>query len=377
MTNDIKRKSTILYGNELRSLLNSDHISYGEIQSTLKSKGIFIGTSEKSTIVPILSSTLLKPEEFIDLIEVSTDRELRPKCKVSSIELKQLPNTATDWVTPAKSADFSSLIEKHEKDGVTKFDKIPRIITDSAEKIRIPYTIIRNDYSADWTQREVKYDAEMTIERKGNTLVLDIATTHSSKETEKINNSIRKEFLKILNDASLVKSTDVMEIKFNSFTNKQRVKFFKKLTGGTKNEISTGDVDNIEITVDETMIGRIPSNTEISWLKTAVKKVRIDGSKMNNIFLISNESYYDFYQMHKMDITYKFNTNFSDGKCKVCFSFSDPNSRSFTDNSDLTFSITSIKPDKKVNTSIKRTLISTINEKLGQLTEACFKDVVK
>ena len=36
-------RSTILSGNELRVLLNSEHISYGEIHNTLKSKGIIIG----------------------------------------------------------------------------------------------------------------------------------------------------------------------------------------------------------------------------------------------------------------------------------------------------------------------------------------------
>ena len=40
--------STIPSGTELRILLNSEHISYGEVQTTLREKGIFVGDSEKS-----------------------------------------------------------------------------------------------------------------------------------------------------------------------------------------------------------------------------------------------------------------------------------------------------------------------------------------
>ena len=36
----------MLWGDRLRVLLNSDHISNGEITETLKEKGIFIGSSE-------------------------------------------------------------------------------------------------------------------------------------------------------------------------------------------------------------------------------------------------------------------------------------------------------------------------------------------
>ena len=51
----------MLWGDRLRVLLNSDHISNGEITETLKEKGIFIGSSEKSDTVPLLSACLLTP----------------------------------------------------------------------------------------------------------------------------------------------------------------------------------------------------------------------------------------------------------------------------------------------------------------------------
>jgi hypothetical protein len=73
--------SSIFLGNDLRVLLNSDHISYGEIHNTLKEKGVFIGNNEKSVTVPLLSATLLTPDDFSKLIESSVNRESRPKVK--------------------------------------------------------------------------------------------------------------------------------------------------------------------------------------------------------------------------------------------------------------------------------------------------------
>ncbi|MFT0696592.1 hypothetical protein ACDX34_21115 [Acinetobacter bereziniae] len=66
---------TMVWGDHLRILLNSDLISPGEISETLKEKGIFIGSSEKSDTVPLLSTCLLTPDEFSRLIEKSFIRE--------------------------------------------------------------------------------------------------------------------------------------------------------------------------------------------------------------------------------------------------------------------------------------------------------------
>ena len=50
----------MLWGDRLRVLLNSDHISNGEITETLKEKGIFFSSTEKSDTVPLLSTTRRK-----------------------------------------------------------------------------------------------------------------------------------------------------------------------------------------------------------------------------------------------------------------------------------------------------------------------------
>ena len=84
----------MLWGDRLRVLLNSDHISNGEITETLKEKGIFIGSSEKSDTVPLLSACLLTPNEFTNLVEKSFVRESGKKYSSSKFKLT---SSGADW----------------------------------------------------------------------------------------------------------------------------------------------------------------------------------------------------------------------------------------------------------------------------------------
>lgn len=54
MENKLDLKGLIPSGNELRVLLNSKHISEGEINNTLKNKGVFCGDSDKIFLFPFL-----------------------------------------------------------------------------------------------------------------------------------------------------------------------------------------------------------------------------------------------------------------------------------------------------------------------------------
>lgn len=87
MSKQIDLKGLIPSGAELRILLNSNHISYGDISSTLKDKGIFCGNSDKIISVPLLTATLLTSDEYAKIIDNSISRSSKPKNKISSLEL--------------------------------------------------------------------------------------------------------------------------------------------------------------------------------------------------------------------------------------------------------------------------------------------------
>ncbi|HDZ2988674.1 TPA: hypothetical protein RST26_005198, partial [Klebsiella pneumoniae] len=166
-------RSTILSGNELRVLLNSEHISYGEIHNTLKSKGIFIGESDKSITVPLLASTILKPDEFSNLIESSINRESIPKKKTLSHELTA---DNLDWVSPLKGLfdeQLNSNLLISDVDSINFVD-FPDVVIEDNKRIKISYKVNRKDYSKDWIERDLDFSGEIIIERSGNQLKLDL-----------------------------------------------------------------------------------------------------------------------------------------------------------------------------------------------------------
>ena len=113
MENKLDLKGLIPSGNELRVLLNSKHISEGEINNTLKHKGVFCGNSSKTFSVPLLIATLLTSNEYSNIIDKSIARNLKPKSKISKLELS---NENANWKEPLKnlfSSDFDIFQDIH------------------------------------------------------------------------------------------------------------------------------------------------------------------------------------------------------------------------------------------------------------------------
>lgn len=124
ISSSIDTKKTILTGSELRILLNSTHISYGEIHSTLKEKGVYVGDSSKNVTVPLLSSLLLTDSEFKNLIDKSIDRESKPKIKLSNLDLC---NPGTDWISPLKPLFNINQFDPSNDMEFIEFQKSPRL----------------------------------------------------------------------------------------------------------------------------------------------------------------------------------------------------------------------------------------------------------
>ncbi len=374
MKTPIDTDSVILYGSDLRILLNSDHISYGEIDSVLKEKGIYVGKNSKCNTVPILSSTLLTPDNFAKLIESSVDRESQSKIKTSNLVLT---SNDSDWIPPLKGAlfeDSSWLLSGIDN---VSFNSSPNLFIKNENEVSIPYKVTRSDYSKDWLERELVFSGIVTISKKSGSIKLDFSANYSSKETNIINKKIIKNISKILKDASIVTSEKPDQIQFDSFDNEERIRFFKRLTAGIPNKISIGDVDNIEINVDRNS-SPLPDDPQISWMKDAVKRMKIDGEKMNDVFLISDERYYKYYHIQKIDLQFKYTKAANSGKFKVSFFFNmHGRSESKYLTSELTFLISSTTYENKVNDDSKRDIRLFIEENMTNLIEEKYNSILQ
>ena len=135
MSKQIDLKGLIPSGEELRILLNSHHISDGDINSTLKEKGVFCGNSDKIISVPLLTATLLTSDEYAKIIDNSISRSSKPKNKISSLELV---GADVDLNAPLKNL-FSSQFNPFEDIPNIEVTKRPNPIFDKNNIVRIKY----------------------------------------------------------------------------------------------------------------------------------------------------------------------------------------------------------------------------------------------
>lgn len=329
--NYVKRlESLILLGSDLRILLKSSQISPGEVQSILRAKGIFARSNDKRETVPLLSSTILTPDEFTRLVDTSVSRESSPKQRVATLSLT---SADADWK--------QSLID----DLKTKLDNIAQS-SDSYEIVQLPtplikgqsvvvqYSIDRKDFSKDWIQRDLTFHGTVEVSAKGAELFLEVASTHSSTETDRINRKIVDIISQTLYSAGVTTANEAKRITFESFTNPQRVRFFNYLSVGKDDILGVGNIDNVEIVLDPEN-PNLPDDTEISWMKDIVKSMRIDGDKLNEIFLLQNEKFYDYFSIQSMDVDYPFTIHSNTGTCRVTYFFPKPSKSDSIGSSEL------------------------------------------
>lgn len=375
MTTSLNKETLIPSGSDLRVLLNSDHISYGEVQNTLKEKGIFVGNSDKAITVPILSATLLRPDEFVKLIDASIDRESRPKVKVSTLDL--VAPTA-DWVAALRAGSLFGNDFNPGSDisgGSVQFIQSPNLVIESKDKVLIQYSIARKDFSKDWIERELNFDGQISVEKNGSSLRLDFASTHSSRETEAINKRISSRIAKVLNEAK-ISSSDARMITFGGFQNVERVRFFKRLTSGLGKQITLGSVNDMEISRD-VLAGPLPNDPQVAWMNQTVKRLKIDGERLNDIFLISEEKYYPFYCVLRMDITYQYEIGVNKGVCRTGFAFSNPSRAEETrKDAELTIDFVKVTHEKTVNGEARRDIMLALERGVRALVEQQYDRVL-
>lgn len=306
----------ILWGDRLRVLLNSSHISYGEINELLREKGIFLDSTEKSITVPLLSSCLLTPSEFSRLIARSYTRESLDKYKTDKVTLS---SATADWVSTLLE-NFENFVGGLSLESGHEFVDCPTITKRPSGELEILYTIKREDYSKDWIERELQFSGGIIVSKRDGDLILELQKTHTSKETDRINSILVKAITTHWKDSGLIKEQKPKSIRFDDFTNEERIWFFMLLTGATGGALSFDELIDIEIVRDESA-GHLPSDPAISWMEGRVKRIRISGEKLDKLGLITNKTFHRFCLLVKMSAVYQFQSGATKGKCTVVFWF--------------------------------------------------------
>jgi hypothetical protein len=306
------------FGADLRVLLNSDVISPGVISDLLKEKGVFIYSSDKKVTVPLLSSTLLTPPEFLRLIEVSVNKELVPKVRTTKFELT---DSKSDWLDTVRNGFDGQIISTFADSANGNVEiATPTITVPRAGSLKIGYKLFKVDISQDWIKRKVEYSGEIHFKQKEGSKILEVDLSRTSKETDEVNRRILKHAATALKKEDMIKQEDGNKITFGSLQDYERVLFFKRLTAGTGVSLELGTVNDMEIGRDKGM-PELPDDPRVSWLNQSVRRLEVDGDRLNDIFLISDDSYYRHYYVQRMDVTFRYAFGPNSGETRISFHF--------------------------------------------------------
>lgn len=313
---------TMLWGDHLRVLLNSEHISPGEINETLREKGIFIDSNEKSVTVPLLSSCLLTPDEFKRMVERSFVRESGKK--YSSCTFK-LTSPSADWKSVLLNG-FEEAIGGLQTDTDKEFAAEPALSVEPNGDLKITYSLRVLDFSKDWIEQELIYPGEISLKVSGTGLTVEADRSHTSKDTDRMNDKITRALGRLCKAKGVTEDEKPDAILFDDFINSDRIRFFLQLTSANSKEFSFSEIDGIEIIRDQTA-GTLPQDPQIIWMEDTVNRIKINGKDLGKIFLLYEPDYYQYYFLVKMTVTYAFKFGANVGTCGIEYYFSGKSTR--------------------------------------------------
>lgn len=359
----------MLWGERLKILLNTDFISYGEILKILRDKGIFLNAKAKSDLVPLLSSCLLTPNEFTELIERSFVRESTKKYSSCNFELVSNNNEWIDNITD----NFDDIICAIKPEYGCEFATTPSCIIEDSDEIVIPYSLRVVDFSKDWIEQEIIYPAEIRIKLSDDKNKLEIQQIKTSKVTGKVNDKITGALGKSWLSKNIIKNEKPISINFDNFNNVERIRFFLQLTSNKIDRFIFKEVNTYDIVRDQSA-GKLPDEQEIKWMEEHVDSLQIKGTDLGKTFILEQEKYYQYYFLVKMIATYEFNFGANSGKCNVEFAFSGKPSRS-NDYANTIFDFSIKLISSTLEEGSKRKVTKNIIDTIQSIVDSALKHV--
>ncbi len=311
--------SCLPHGEQLRILLNSDHITYGEVSKLARKKGFFNVNTEKSKNIPILAASIIKPVELVEILSNSTSRELTVKESLDEVELVAVD---VNWIDSLKR--FGDILSRNfqelDRPGLS-FNQVPYIEFNGRNEASIKYSMNRLDYSQDLLGRDQDFIAEIKVKHQDGKLKLELIEQHTSKDTYRTNQQIVSSLTRHFQHENIASIADAKRMLFGDFSNKNRTTFLLRLAGGFQSNSALGKIldGTIKRNTKEIILAK---DLEVKWLDGNVKNIAFDGEKINNVISSISEKYYNYFFLTKIKVKHEFTIGASSGCCIISYGFS-------------------------------------------------------
>lgn len=304
------------FGESLRAVLQHESIKDRERRTLLRMKGVFMNNTDEDNAFPILTTSLLSPNEFEYLKESLQAKEDREKTINRTLEWE-----SQKTLIAAIPDNFN--IQETIKTNFPRYKVVGnpnfKMVDGNPDKIILDFKCETNTYSKAWFRGKNEFKGQVAFEKvktKDNKVQLQIV--HTSPETteiaEKVSKSLERHF-KANNYMNPKK--EIQRILFRDFTNEERINFFLNMTEGDE-VFNFTKATFLDIGPD--LNENLPD--EINWLELAkVKELNINGEVLHNLPFLKDKGLHRFMILSEMEIIYDFSLPSVEGNCTIRFGF--------------------------------------------------------
>jgi hypothetical protein len=299
------------FGFALRPLLNDSCLTDGDLNNLLKSRGVFLGNTDKKSTIPLIVTMVLSPKEFEALQERQETKESNPKHRNSTIQSKSV-NPLITAIT-----GFNIAMDKVEEMNDIELITPMTFATLSENHLQLEYDIIRKDLTKDWVRPESRHSGKVDIKKDDLSNKVEICNEYTSKETDDINKQVIKDLIFFLKEKKEV-DDKIETVTAADFTNRERFNFLLQLAADSDDgSMNFVEIKDIELGPDP----KNPPKNPDSIIQQNVKKVIINGNALEGNTLLTNDGDKDHLIFRSLEAKYEFNHKGTKGFCILQYGF--------------------------------------------------------
>jgi hypothetical protein len=312
------KKDILPQGDRIRQFLTNGSITSANLNSMLREKGVFLGHSEKNSSVPLLMKTLISPTEFDELWEVQKIKDETVKYRTATIKC----TTDLDLKDVfSENINLNKLInDLHQYDPGFSLVGTPHFYFEEDEAI-FSYQIKKQNLLENWNESESLHNGAIYISKsKEGDIELSVKQDSTSKETILVNSILSGEVKKILKEKKVIKpEDDFIRIKFNGFTNENRIQFLYAFTANFCIYLDYVSITDIDLYLDENE----KAHADVKDFLDEIDSLKLNGKELQNHILLKNNLYHSKLIFASVSLKYNFDIDGVKGTCIIDISFPD------------------------------------------------------
>lgn len=353
-------------GEYLRSFINNSSITESELNLFLKRKGIFLCNPKKENMIPLISSLVLSPKEFELLKDYHHLTEGKDKNRSSILETSSQVK-GKDLEKVLKSVDLSKVIKSDFPMYQFTTPIVNFELDDKNKQLILEYEIESYYRNRTWDEQISNFKGKVAFDYSKKALEIISNNIYTSKETYEINRQIISFAKKELKKANIIKNTIEKRILIDRLSNSQILQF---LLSFTNNEFfSNIEFRNI-ISIDMELPEEIPEDSDIKWMENHVKKLKLDGAKIEELAIIKENENHEYVKCWGIVAEYKVNSYKVEGTVTVKLEFSKVKS-----NGEFMVLIDKVKLEKKHYS--ERVIREVVQKEIDSIKHENFKKIIK